>query len=106
MPILLIFYFGPVDLLCLFDVALIALLFLSRTMKRLHRMVLIAFVVPSLTFCIIHKIGNELDHASDAYWRVRQVENLLLPLTMISFAVLVLVAVYEAVHWLRLKLSS
>ncbi|MCI0351171.1 MAG: hypothetical protein L0Z53_17245 [Acidobacteriales bacterium] len=100
------FHFGPVELLLVFDVALIALLFLRRTMKKFHRIMLMVFIVPSLVFAIIHKIGNEIGHASDAYWQVRQVENLLLPLTVLSFALLVLIVLYEIVHWVRMKVSN
>ena len=99
-------YFGPVEFLCALDVALIGLLLLSRTMKRFYRIMLVLFIVPSLTFCIIHKIANELDHASSAYWQVREVENVLLPLTMLSFALLVLIALYEAACWVRTKVSN
>jgi hypothetical protein len=66
----------------------------------------VLFIVPSLIFCIVHKIGNELDHASTAYSQIRQLESLLLSLTMLSFALLVLIALYGAVRWVRAKVSN
>jgi uncharacterized membrane protein len=97
-------FFGPVEFLSALDVALIALLILKRTMSGLYKIMLVLFILISVAFGILHKNGNELDHASSTYGPVRQVENLFLPLTMLSFALLAVIALYETVHWVRKRL--
>ena len=64
-------FFGPVEFLSALDVALIALLILKRTMSGLYKIMLVLFILISVAFGILHKNGNELDHASSTYGPVQ-----------------------------------